>query len=145
MCSYGDNCRFPHLGTTGAHKHTDADADGYCLMQKKGICSRNNCTFLHSGAQGGAAAEGQQPPAPPAPPAIRPTGDPACLPLSARAAAQRGGTTFPVLHEEKAGRSRVHKTSSEVFFAPGTLTAAGNLKPRWVKDSPEDSSSCEDY
>ena len=69
---------------------------------------------MHSDAQGGAAVEGQRPPAP-APPPTRPTGDLACLSLSARAAAQRGRITFPVLHEEKAGRSRVHKTRYKRF------------------------------
>ena len=69
---------------------------------------------------------------------------PACYSSAARAAAQRGRTQFAVLHEEKAGRfMREHKNSSEAFFAPasGTLTAAGDLKPRWVKDDTE----CEDY
>ena len=36
VCSYGDNCRFPHVGTAGAQRHTVADEDGYCLMLKKG-------------------------------------------------------------------------------------------------------------
>jgi hypothetical protein len=137
VCSYGDNCRFPHLGTAGAHRHTVADADGYCLMQKKGVCSRNNCPFLHSDAQGGAAAEGQQPQLP----ATRPTGDPKCYPAAAR-------KVFTVLHQEKAEKTRKmreHNVSSEDFFAPGTRTAAGDLKPRWVKDIPEENSSCEDY
>jgi hypothetical protein len=106
-------------------------------MQKKGVCSRNNCPFLHSDAQGGAAAEGQQPQLP----ATRPTGDPKCYPAAAR-------KVFTVLHQEKAEKTRKmreHNVSSEDFFAPGTRTAAGDLKPRWVKDIPEENSSCEDY
>ena len=148
-CEFGDGCTFKHPGEADALRHTVADADGNCLMLKRGSCSRRNCPFLHgTNTSGAAAADQQQPPAPPgppdpaAPPDIR---NPACFSPAARAAAQRGRTQFAVLHEEKAGRSRDHKISSKVFFAPGTRTAAGELKPRWVKDTPEDNSSCEDY
>jgi hypothetical protein len=150
VCSYGDNCRFPHLGTVGAQRHTVTDENGHCLMLKKGTCSRNNCPFMPcsgADASGGAAEDQQQPPAPPAPPApdARPTGDPACYSPSARAAAQRGRTQFDVLHEDKAVRSRGQKVSSEEFFAPGTRTASGGLKPRWTQKVQEDDSDCEDY
>ena len=64
---------------------------------------------------------------------------------SARAAAQRGRTQFVVLHEDKAGRSRDHNVSSEEFFAPGTRTASGDLKPRWNQSIQEDDSDCEYY
>ena len=112
-----------------------ADEDGYCLMLKKGTCSRNNCPFLPcsgADASGGAAEGQQQPPAPPAPPA----------------SAVRGRTHFPVLHAGKAERTRKvreHNVSSEGFFAPGTRTAAGDLKPRYFRDIPEDDSDCQDY
>ena len=135
VCSYGDNCRFPHLGTAGAQRHTVADEDGNCLMLKKGTCSRNNCPFLHGSA---AAAEDQQPD----PPAANTT-------QAAADIKHRGRTQFAVLHDEKATRraSRVHPVGNSTgFVAPGTSIAAGNLKPRWVKDTPQDSSSdCEDY
>ena len=53
-----------------------------------------------------------------------------------------------MLHQAKAEKTRKlreHGVSSEEFFAPGTRTAAGDLKPRWFKDIPEDDSDCTDY
>ena len=38
-----------------------------------------------------------------------------------------------------------HKIGSEEFFAPGTRTASGGLKPRWTQEVQEDDSDCEDY
>ena len=122
-------------------------------MLKKGTCSRNNCPFLPcsgADASAGAAENQQQPPA-------RPTADPLCYPVghpirvAAEAAARtaaRGRTHFLVLHADKAERTRKmreHSVSSEDFFAPGTRTAASDLKPRWFKDIPEDDSDCQDY
>ena len=120
------------------------DKDGQCLMHvRRGQCTRRNCPFGHDGTKD-AGVTGDAPPTPPAP-GIRPTGDLACYSPTARAAAQRGLTQFAVLHEDKAVRSRDHKVSSEEFFAPGTRTASGGLKPRWTQKVQEDDSDCEDY
>ena len=127
------------------------DKDGQCLMHvRRGQCTRRDCPFGHDGTKGADAAEDNQqtpPPDPPTPPApaIRPTRDPTCYSPAARAAAQRGRTQFAVLHEDKAGRSRDHKVGSEEFFAPGTRTASGGLKPRCTQKVQEDDSDCEDY
>jgi hypothetical protein len=53
-CDFGDNCKFKHLGEAGALRHTVADADGNCLMLKRGTCTRRNCPFEH-GEEGAAA------------------------------------------------------------------------------------------
>ena len=151
-CSHGDNCRFEHVGEAGSQRSTVVDENDQCLMHmRRGQCTRKNCPFGHDGNKAAAAAEDKQqtpphaPPAPPAPPAIRQDGDPACYSSAARAAAERGRTQFSVLHEDKAGRSREHKVSSEEFFAPGSRTASGGLKPRWIQNTQEDDSDCEDY
>ena len=149
-CSYGDNCRFEHVGEAGSQRSTVVDEDGQCLMfSRRGQCTRKKCPFGHNenpaaaaaaenpAAAAAAAAEDQQP----STPAIRPTGDHKCYPAAAR-------KVFTVLHQAKAEKTRKlreHSVSSEEFFAPGTRTAAGGLKPRWIKDIPEDDSSCEDY
>ena len=137
-CSYGDNCRFEHVGEAGSQRSTVVDEDGQCLMfSRRGQCTRRKCPFGHNGNQAAAAAE-DTPAAntTQSQPAIRPTGDPP---------ARR---VFTVLHQAKAEKTRKlreHGVSSEEFFAPGTRTAAGEPKPRFFKDIPEDDSDCTDY
>ena len=135
-CSYGDKCRFEHVGEAGSQRSTVVDEDDQCLMfSRRGQCTRKNCPFGHNGnnaAAAAAAAEDQQP----------------STPANATQSQPTARRVFTVLHQDKAEKTRKlreHSVSSEEFFAPGTRTAAGDLKPRWFKDIPEDDSDCTDY
>ena len=137
-CSYGDKCRFEHVGEAGSQRSTVVDEDDQCLMfSRRGQCTRKNCPFGHNGDNAAAAAaEDQQP----STPANTTQSQPAIAPPARR--------VFTVLHQEKAEKTRrlrEHGVSSEEFFAPGTRTADGDPKPRYFKDIPEDDSDCTDY
>jgi len=131
-CSYGDNCRFEHVGEAGSQRGTVVDEDGQCLMfSRRGQCTRKKCPFGHNENTAAAAAEDT----------------PAANATQSQPPARR---VFTVLHQDKAEKTRKlreHSVSSEGFVAPGTRTADGDLKPRWtrIKDIPEDDSDCGDY